>query len=98
VVGRVSSLRFVGRREELSVLEGALARANTGLGSVVLIGGEAGIGKSRLISELADRADRGGVVVLVGECLPLGDAELPFAPFLAALRGLGDEREPVAVQ
>ena len=80
------------------MLQGALARANTGVGSVVLIGGEAGIGKSRLISELAGRADRDGVVVLVGECLPLGDAELPFAPLLAALRGLGDEREPVAVQ
>ena len=80
------------------MLAGALARANTGVGSVVLIGGEAGIGKSRLISELAGRADRDGVVVLVGECLPLGDAELPFAPLLAALRGLEDEHEPVAVQ
>ena len=34
------------------MLQGALARANTGVGSVVLIGGEAGIGKSRLISSL----------------------------------------------
>ena len=49
------------------MLEGALSRANTGVGSVVLIGGEAGIGKSRLISELAGRADRDGVMVLVGE-------------------------------
>jgi predicted ATPase len=53
---------------------------------VVLIGGEAGVGKSRLISELARRADQAGVVVVIGECLPLGDAEPPFAPLIAALR------------
>jgi predicted ATPase len=64
---------------------------------VVLVVGEAGIGKSRLISELAGRAAGEGVVVLSGECLPLGDVELPYAPLLAALRTLEDEHEPGAV-
>jgi DNA-binding CsgD family transcriptional regulator/tetratricopeptide (TPR) repeat protein len=65
---------------------------------VVLIGGEAGIGKSRLISELARRADQDGVMVLIGECLPLGDAEPPFAPLIAALGRVEDTLGPVAVE
>jgi len=88
VVGRVSSPRFIGRRDELIVLESALARAQEGSGSLVFVGGEAGIGKSRLISELAGRAERGGMTVVVGECPPLGDGEFPYAPIVGALRSL----------
>src|SRR6516165_6754595 len=79
-VGRVSSPRFVDRRQELSAIETALARTRDGCGSVVFIGGEAGIGKSRLISELAGRAERDGMTVVIGEGLPLGDGVLPYAP------------------
>ncbi|HEY1590832.1 MAG TPA: AAA family ATPase [Solirubrobacteraceae bacterium] len=86
--GRVASPLFVGRREELSILAGALARARDGEGSLTLIGGEAGVGKSRLIGELVVRAERAEMAVAIGECLPLGDAELPFAPVLEALRSL----------
>jgi DNA-binding CsgD family transcriptional regulator len=88
VRGRVASPLFVGRREELSILEAALARARDGEGSLTLVGGEAGIGKSRLIGELAARAELAEMVVALGECLPLSDAELPFAPVLEALRSL----------
>jgi len=88
VIGRVSSPKFVGRREELRSLQSALDRAREGTGSVVLIGAEAGIGKSRLIGESAALARTGGAVVLIGECLPLGDGELAYAPIVGALRSL----------
>ena len=47
---------FVGRPEEFERLERALRRAQSGVGSTVLVAGEAGIGKSRIASELATRA------------------------------------------
>ncbi|GAA3224894.1 ATP-binding protein [Nonomuraea helvata] len=80
------SPRFVGRARELAVLGDALARARAGASSTVLVGGEAGVGKTRLIREFTDRAD--DVLVLVGGCLELGTEGLPFAPFTAVLRGL----------
>ena len=86
MVGRVSSPRFVGRRNELAAIEAALTRTRGGHGSVVLVAGEAGIGKSRLISEIAGRAERERMAVVVGECLPLGDGEMPYAPVVGALR------------
>jgi predicted ATPase/DNA-binding CsgD family transcriptional regulator len=92
MVGRVSSSRFVGRREELAALEAAVEQAHGGIGSVVLVGGEAGMGKSRLIAELGTSAVSRGMTVLVGECLALGDGELPYAPVVGALRSLVDQR------
>src|SRR5215218_4689082 len=53
--GRVTSPTLVGRVEELGVLEAAQGRAANGEPAVVLVGGEAGIGKTRLVAELADR-------------------------------------------
>jgi tetratricopeptide (TPR) repeat protein len=88
VIGRVSSPTFVGRREELSALADAVSEAAAGSESVVLISGEPGIGKSRLISEFAVRAHASGAAVLVGECPPLGDGELPYAPIITVLRVL----------
>ncbi|WP_327590787.1 helix-turn-helix transcriptional regulator [Nonomuraea sp. NBC_00507] len=77
---------FVGRARELAVLGDALARARAGVPSTVLVGGEAGVGKTRLVGEFAGRAD--DARVLVGGCLELGTEGLPFAPFTAVLRGL----------
>ena len=86
--GCVSSPRFVDRRKELLALEAALARTREGFGSVVFVGGEAGIGKSRLIAELAGRAERDGMTVVVGECLPLGGgAGFTRAPVRAVASG-----------
>jgi ATP/maltotriose-dependent transcriptional regulator MalT len=77
---------FVGRARELAALERALAGARAGAASTVLIGGEAGVGKTRLVKEFTGRA--GDAMVLVGGCLELGTEGLPFAPFTAVLRGL----------
>ena len=46
------------------------------------------MGKSRLISELGGRAERDDMMVVVGECVPLGEGELPYAPIVVALRSL----------
>jgi DNA-binding CsgD family transcriptional regulator len=91
---------MVGRAEALAALEALLARAGEGDPAVVLIGGEAGVGKTRLVREAARRADESGARVLWGECLPLGNGELPYAALVAALRPLargpdGGERDEV---
>jgi DNA-binding CsgD family transcriptional regulator len=83
---RISSPVLIGRAEYLAGLDAALSRARTGGPAAVLIGGEAGIGKSRLISEFAAGAATSGARVLVGGCLDLGTDGLPFAPFAAMLR------------
>lgn len=84
----VSSPRFIGRREELGVLEAALARAERGEGSVVLVSGESGMGKSRLIGDFVSTARAAGAIALIGECVELADGELPYAPIAGALRSL----------
>ena len=83
---------FVGRARELAALEQALQAAAAGSGTTVLVAGEAGIGKTRLASELATRARAAGFEVLVGRCIDLVGTELPFQPFVEALRPLGDIR------
>src|ERR1044071_1342267 len=94
MAGPVSSSVFVGREQELAALEAAVARADSGEGAVVLLAGESGIGKSRLIGELSERARAGGATVLTGECLELAEGELPYAPIVGALRSRGrDEVE-----
>jgi DNA-binding CsgD family transcriptional regulator/tetratricopeptide (TPR) repeat protein len=78
---------FVGREAELSTLADACGRARGGTPEAVLLGGEAGGGKTRLIGEFADRV-RDDVLVLIGGCLELSTAGFPYAPFTAALRQL----------
>ena len=101
VVGRVSSPHLVGRGEELAALESALVRAREGDGSIVIVASEAGMGKSRLISELARRAEASDMTVAVGECVPLAEGEIPYAPIVVALRSLlrqsdGSEHETLS--
>jgi DNA-binding CsgD family transcriptional regulator/tetratricopeptide (TPR) repeat protein len=88
VVDAAAAPAFVGRAVELERLEASLARATAGTPGIVLIGGEAGIGKTRLVEEFARQARERGARVLIGECLRIGDGGLPFAPFVAALREL----------
>ncbi len=83
---RTSSTAVVGRDNELSQLSAALKRARSGEAAAVLVGGEAGAGKTRLVEEFSARASTGGVRVLLGRCVELGEEGLPFAPFVAALR------------
>lgn len=75
---------MVGRVDDLAALTSALDDARQGRARVLLVGGEAGIGKTRLVEELITTAD--DVTALVGGCVDLGDDALPFAPFATALR------------
>ncbi|OKI69142.1 helix-turn-helix transcriptional regulator [Streptomyces sp. MJM1172] len=79
---------FVGRADELAVLTDALTRAAGQEPQALLIGGEAGVGKTRLTEEFLCEATRRGAVVAVGGCVEIGAEGLPFAPFSTALRGL----------
>jgi DNA-binding NarL/FixJ family response regulator len=83
---RVASPEFVGRAQELSRLTAAAGAAGAGTPGCILIGGESGVGKSRLVNEFAVRAAADGARVLAGDCVDLGDAELAYAPLVGALR------------
>jgi predicted ATPase len=85
---RVSSPSFVGRAEELGLLAAALERAGAGAPGIVLIAGEAGVGKTRLVDEFAAQAAAEGARVLAGGCIELGEGALPYAPIVEALRSL----------
>ncbi len=78
--------RFVGRARELDQLTGALAPLAEGRGSTWLLGGESGVGKSRLADETAIRALVSGVRVLRGQAV--ADAASPFDVWRPVLRGL----------
>jgi DNA-binding CsgD family transcriptional regulator len=84
---------FVGRARELGELGSALASAREASGTTVLLAGEAGIGKTRLASELAGRARDAGFDVLLGRSIDLVGIELPYQPFAEALRPLGTPRQ-----
>jgi DNA-binding CsgD family transcriptional regulator len=85
---RTSSPVLVGRSEQLAALDAAFRRAAGGAPAALLVGGEAGIGKSRLVAEFTARATGAGARVLTGGCMDLGTDGLPFAPFAAMLRTL----------
>lgn len=79
---------FVGRERELAGLTERLDRAITGSGDVVLIRGGAGLGKSRLCSELREIAILRGATSLKGHCLE--GAGVPFLPFTEILEGAAE--------
>jgi DNA-binding NarL/FixJ family response regulator len=88
---RVASPNFVGRGRELAHLAGAVAAAADGRPAFVLVGGESGVGKSRLVQEAARLSAAEGARVLSGDCVDLGDAELAYSPLVGALRGVAPE-------
>lgn len=88
-----SGIPLVARRSELAALEKALAGARAGQAGGVLISGDAGIGKTRLLTELCQRAADAGDVVLSGGCLDAAEATLPYLPFVEPLRQLA-QRDP----
>ncbi|HEY7075605.1 MAG TPA: AAA family ATPase, partial [Solirubrobacteraceae bacterium] len=89
ITARLTSSRLIGRSAELAELEAALAAAEEGRPAPVLVAGESGVGKTRLLAELQRRAEEGGALVLCGEAIDLGgDSELPYLPLVAAVRPL----------
>src|SRR5690349_10915367 len=95
VAGTTSPRPFVGRAQELVDLAAQLEEAGSGRGSLVLLTGEPGIGKTRLMAELGRQAGRRGVRVVGGRCWEEGGAP-PFWPWIQVLRSLGDDLERLA--
>ena len=94
--GRVQAegpAELVGRERTLGQLSDALARAASGTPSVVVISGETGVGKTRLVSEFLARSE---VTAFAGACVPVAGEPLPYAALTQALRrsaGLGVVRQ-----
>ncbi|MBB5788667.1 AAA family ATPase [Jiangella mangrovi] len=83
---------FIARGDETARLRAALERARDGAGGAVLVSGDAGVGKSRLLAEFLDEAGTGGAHVLLGRCLSVGEAGLPYLPFKEVVEQLRRRR------
>ncbi len=79
---------FVGRTEELGALSDALGRAAVRQPQALLLGGEAGVGKTRLAEEFLNAARAAGALTALGGCVEIGVDGLPFAPISTVLRAL----------
>jgi class 3 adenylate cyclase/tetratricopeptide (TPR) repeat protein len=91
---------LVGREAEVSALQEALTRLQVGVGGIVTIVGEAGIGKSRLVAELRKAAAPLDVTWVEGRCLSYGEsmAYLPWVDVLQGLLGMSVEDPSAAVR
>ena len=78
--------RLVGRADELASGREALEAVQAGRGGVLVVSGDAGIGKSRLLHELRSAAEEGGIRWLEGRCVSYGES-LPYWPVRDLLRG-----------
>jgi DNA-binding CsgD family transcriptional regulator/tetratricopeptide (TPR) repeat protein len=104
---RLTSSHFVGRVGELAELELAVREATAGRSTLVLLGGDSGVGKTRLVSELEQRLgaeaasagdERPPVLFLRGDGVEQADGELPYAPLLSTLRPLVRGRHPALAE
>lgn len=85
---------FVGRRGELDLLSLRLADARDGRARTLLIGGEAGVGKSRLLTRFAETAGQAGAYVLTGSCEEHFGDPTPYGPLLEMLETFGRQHGP----
>jgi DNA-binding CsgD family transcriptional regulator/tetratricopeptide (TPR) repeat protein len=98
VAASTISSRLIGRDVELATLVEAVREADAGRPTLAFVAGESGVGKSRLLGELARVARDEGARVLSGECVELGDGELPYAPLIGALRPLVRAGDPALLE
>ncbi|MHA6695345.1 helix-turn-helix transcriptional regulator [Homoserinimonas sp. A520] len=83
----MASPTMIGRDRELRQLLAVLAEALEGVPRAVVVAGEAGIGKTRLLAEFQVQASA-SARILVGQCVDLGAAGVPYAPIISVLRSL----------
>ena len=88
VAKRVTSGQLLGRAGQLTALRSAAVAAADGEARVVLVSGDAGIGKTRLIAAAMAQAQADGFITALGGCLQLGEVSVAFAPLVEALRDL----------
>ena len=93
VARRVTCPTFVGREAQLRRLEAAVEAARID-SQLVLLSGDAGVGKTRLIDELCSRARAGGGVAVIGGCVDLGELGTGYAPLIELLRRLQEDVGP----
>jgi DNA-binding CsgD family transcriptional regulator/tetratricopeptide (TPR) repeat protein len=89
-----SGIPLVARGRELVRLRAAVDRAAGGSAGALLVAGDAGVGKTRMVEETGRIATTGGAIVLSGRCVDVGEAGLPYLPFAEALgqvRGKGHD-------
>src|SRR6185312_8433678 len=96
-LARVLCPSLIGREAELSLLEDALLAALRGDGGVLIVGGEAGMGKTRLVNELVARAQRLHCAVMSGACSE-AELSLPYLPFLEAIGNRLTMEDPHALR
>src|SRR5215831_19151342 len=95
---RVSSPVLVGRAAEAAQLWAAFECAQAGSPATVVVAGEAGVGKTRLVTELIARARAQGALALAGGCLDVGEGVVAYAPMVEALRSLGGAIDPAELE
>jgi ATP/maltotriose-dependent transcriptional regulator MalT len=88
---------LIGRAAQLEQLDSLLGRTLEGQTIAVIVGGEAGVGKSRLVDAFGEHARAADCHVLTGHCLDLGERGAPYAPFVEALRSLVRSTPPGAL-
>src|SRR5687768_2367859 len=87
-----SGIPLVARIREMDRMRAAFSRSAGGTAGAVLIAGDAGIGKTRMVEEISAIAAQEGAIVLSGRCVDVGETGLPYLPFaeaLTQLRALG---------
>jgi DNA-binding CsgD family transcriptional regulator len=94
----VAHAPFVARDEQVAALLGAVDRAAAGEPGLVLIGADAGVGKTRLLTHVARLAGERGATVVVSHCIDLGEIGLPYLPFAEALHQLVVDDRPAMAE
>ncbi len=87
---------FVGRSAEIERVGSLVGLTGEQKSAAVLVGGDAGVGKTRLIAEMIARVTDAGWQATIGHCVDLGDSPLPYLPFTEILGRLSSERPAVA--
>ena len=90
-------MSFVARSGELATARTVLARARDGSSDVLVIGGEAGVGRTRLVEVIADTAQRDGFRVATGTCVRMDAGAMPYLAIIAALRALVAHDDPATI-
>jgi tetratricopeptide (TPR) repeat protein len=84
----VTSRVLIGRSAEVEAATAAALSAHAGRARIVLVAGDAGIGKTRLVVEVCARVRQAGVLAAVGGCVQMGEAAVAYAPLAELLRDL----------
>ncbi|MDQ3715518.1 MAG: AAA family ATPase, partial [Actinomycetota bacterium] len=93
-----SQIPLLGRAREFEGLCAAVGSARAGEPSTLLLAGDAGVGKTRLLRELGDWAAGEDLTLLVGHCVDLGELGLPYLPFTEILAALTRDPDPAVAE